>query len=95
VRNGLEWLSEMLGRVRAGVPPVTEAGFVELEAWFRANEPRPHGSRSCRRRCCSWTAAGGCAGGTSATSCARAPRRGRAGRPRTPATGCRLGMRLC
>src|SRR5262249_8813667 len=40
VRDGLEWLTEMLRRVRDGIPPVTEAEFAELEAWFRANEPR-------------------------------------------------------
>jgi hypothetical protein len=39
---GLEWLSEMLSRVTRGVPPVTEAEFHELAAWFRANDDRLH-----------------------------------------------------
>jgi hypothetical protein len=34
------WLSEMRTRVRNGKPPVTEAEFRELEAWFRRNEDR-------------------------------------------------------
>jgi hypothetical protein len=32
------WLSEIVGRVSLGVPPVTEAEFTELAEWFWANE---------------------------------------------------------
>lgn len=35
-----EWLCEMLGRLRDGVPPVSEAEFANLAVWFRANEAR-------------------------------------------------------
>jgi hypothetical protein len=34
------WLSEMLGRVLDGRPPVTEAEFVDLSEWFEVNEAR-------------------------------------------------------
>lgn len=33
-------LSEIVGRTSRGVPPVTEAEFAELGAWFRENEKR-------------------------------------------------------
>jgi hypothetical protein len=38
VRAGLDWLSEMLGRLVEGVPPVSEAEFAELAAWFGLND---------------------------------------------------------
>jgi hypothetical protein len=38
VRAGLDWLSEMLGRLVEGVPPVSEAEFAELAAWFAAHD---------------------------------------------------------
>jgi hypothetical protein len=31
------WIAEMVHRVESGIPPVTEAGFQELAAWFAAN----------------------------------------------------------
>jgi hypothetical protein len=34
------WLAEMACRVRDGVPPVSEAEFAELAAWFEANDTR-------------------------------------------------------
>jgi hypothetical protein len=37
---GHDWLMEMLWRVQRGIPPVTEAEFAELGAWFEANEER-------------------------------------------------------
>jgi hypothetical protein len=40
VRAGWEWLAEMVGRAHDGVPPVSEAEFGELAAWFRANDAR-------------------------------------------------------
>lgn len=40
VRAAFEWLSEMLDRAQSGIPPVTEVEYRELEAWYRANEPR-------------------------------------------------------
>ena len=40
VVEGLEWLQEMRARINFPTPPVSEAEYRELEAWFRANEPR-------------------------------------------------------
>jgi hypothetical protein len=33
-----DWLDEMLSRLNAGIPPVSEAEFAELSAWFKAND---------------------------------------------------------
>ncbi len=38
------WLGELLDRVLAGTPPVTETEFRELAEWFAANEGRMRGS---------------------------------------------------
>jgi hypothetical protein len=38
VLAGLDWLSEMLGRVVEDVPPVSETEFAELAAWFTAHD---------------------------------------------------------
>ncbi|HEY3963915.1 MAG TPA: hypothetical protein VGM05_05110 [Planctomycetaceae bacterium] len=35
-----EGLSEIVWRVQQGIPPLTEAEFVELGTWFAANEDR-------------------------------------------------------
>jgi hypothetical protein len=35
---GLDWLSEMLARLVQGIPPVSEAEFAELAAWFRVHD---------------------------------------------------------
>ncbi len=40
VWNGFAWLAEIVRRVAEGEPPVTEAEFAELGAWFRAHEDR-------------------------------------------------------
>jgi hypothetical protein len=37
------WISEISWRVFRGIPPVTEAEFAELGAWFAANEERLEG----------------------------------------------------
>jgi hypothetical protein len=37
------WLSELLERVEADVPAVTEAEFADLAEWFSANEDRVRG----------------------------------------------------
>jgi hypothetical protein len=34
------WLAEMARRVRDGVPPISEAEFAELAAWFWSNDAR-------------------------------------------------------
>jgi hypothetical protein len=40
-----EWLAELACRVKDGVPPVSEAEFAQLAAWFGANDTRLyHGS---------------------------------------------------
>jgi hypothetical protein len=38
VRAGLDGLSEMLGRLVEGVPPVSEVEFAELAMWFADND---------------------------------------------------------
>jgi hypothetical protein len=40
VDAGWWWLAEIQDRVRSGVPPVTEAEFRELAAWFNAHDER-------------------------------------------------------
>jgi hypothetical protein len=40
VREAREWLNEMRFRALMGVPPVSEAEFAELAAWFADNEKR-------------------------------------------------------
>jgi hypothetical protein len=40
VNESMEWLQEMLTRFEWGIPPVCEAEYRELEAWFVENEPR-------------------------------------------------------
>ena len=35
---GLDWLSQMLGRLVQRVPPVSEVEFAELAAWFAVND---------------------------------------------------------
>ena len=40
VRAGFEWLCEIFIRVHDSVPPVTEAEFAELAAWFRTHLDR-------------------------------------------------------
>jgi hypothetical protein len=40
---GWDWLAEMMHRVEAGIPAVTEAEFADLEEWFSANEDRVQG----------------------------------------------------
>ena len=37
---GFVWLCEFFDRLHDGVPPVTEAEFAELGAWFLAHEDR-------------------------------------------------------
>ena len=38
VLTALDWLTEMLGRLVEGVPPVSEAEFTEPAAWFAAHD---------------------------------------------------------
>jgi hypothetical protein len=40
VRAAFQWLLELWGRVERGTPPVTEAEFAGLAAWFEANAGR-------------------------------------------------------
>jgi hypothetical protein len=40
VRTARRWLSEMLGRLREGIPLVTGAEFAELAEWFKRNDER-------------------------------------------------------
>ena len=57
-----EWLSEMRWRLLRGIPPVGEAEFAELSAWFEANEERLDRLADstglfdvgCDRRTCCW-----------------------------------------
>jgi hypothetical protein len=48
--EALDWLWEMLDRGDRGIPPVTEAEFADLAAWFAAHEkgwPRSPGRANC------------------------------------------------
>lgn len=40
LRDGWMWLAVIAGRVHDGEPPVSEAEFAELAAWFVANQDR-------------------------------------------------------
>ncbi len=40
VHAAWDWLAEMFRRVHDGIPPVTQAEFAELAAWFNGNEHR-------------------------------------------------------